>query len=49
MLRTLAKYGYARDIGAGVYNVHSPIVPPCVRASSCSVSSYQYHAQLHQG
>ena len=29
MLRALAKYGYARDIGAGVYDVHSPVVPTC--------------------
>ena len=29
MLRALAKYGYSRDIGAGVYDVHSPVVPPC--------------------
>ncbi|CAL8468951.1 g8492 [Coccomyxa elongata] len=28
MLRCLAKYGYSRDIGAGVYDVHSPVVPP---------------------
>ena len=28
MLRALAKYGYSRDIGAGVYDVHSPVVPP---------------------
>ncbi|GJQ14670.1 hypothetical protein GpartN1_g6461.t1 [Galdieria partita] len=27
MLRALAKYGYARDIGPGVYDVHSPAVP----------------------
>ncbi|KAK9821557.1 hypothetical protein WJX81_005017 [Elliptochloris bilobata] len=27
MLRALAKYGYSRDIGAGVYDVHSPVVP----------------------
>ena len=29
MLRALAKYGYSRDIGAGVYDVHSPVVPTC--------------------
>ncbi|GJD12696.1 5-methyltetrahydropteroyltriglutamate--homocysteine methyltransferase [Galdieria sulphuraria] len=27
MLRALAQYGYARDIGPGVYDVHSPAVP----------------------
>ncbi len=27
MLRALAKYGYARDIGPGVYDIHSPVVP----------------------
>ena len=34
MLRALAKYGYSRDIGAGVYDVHSPVVPPCARSHS---------------
>lgn len=33
MLRCLAKYGYSRDIGAGVYDVHSPVVPPCAPES----------------
>ena len=33
MLRALAKYGYSRDIGAGVYDVHSPVVPTCVHAA----------------
>ena len=27
MLKTLAEYGYARDIGPGVYDIHSPVVP----------------------
>lgn len=27
MLRVLAKYGYSRDIGPGVYDIHSPVVP----------------------
>lgn len=27
MLRALAEYGYARDIGPGVYDIHSPVVP----------------------
>ncbi|KAK4527654.1 hypothetical protein GAYE_SCF42G5579 [Galdieria yellowstonensis] len=27
MLRALAKYGYSRDVGPGVYDVHSPAVP----------------------
>eukprot|EP00889_Picochlorum_renovo_P001574 jgi/Picre1/28604/NNA_004004.t1 len=28
MMQYLASYGYKRDIGPGVYDVHSPIVPP---------------------
>ena len=27
MVTALAKYGYSRDLGAGVYDVHSPVVP----------------------
>lgn len=27
MIKCLAKYGYNRDLGAGVYDVHSPVVP----------------------
>ena len=27
MVVALAKYGYSRDLGAGVYDVHSPVVP----------------------
>ncbi|KAI0563769.1 5-methyltetrahydropteroyltriglutamate--homocysteine methyltransferase [Gracilaria domingensis] len=27
MLLALAKYGYSRDIGPGVYDIHSPVVP----------------------
>ena len=27
MLVALAKYGYSRDLGPGVYDVHSPVVP----------------------
>lgn len=27
MLRALASYGYSRDIGPGVYDIHSPVVP----------------------
>jgi 5-methyltetrahydropteroyltriglutamate--homocysteine methyltransferase len=27
MIHALHKSGYARDIGAGVYDVHSPVVP----------------------
>lgn len=27
MIKALAKYGYSRDIGPGVYDVHSPVVP----------------------
>lgn len=28
MLRALADYGYPREIGPGVYDIHSPVVPP---------------------
>ncbi len=27
-LRELAEYGYRREVGPGVYDVHSPVVPP---------------------
>lgn len=27
MLRVLAAYGYSRDIGPGVYDIHSPVIP----------------------
>lgn len=27
MLRRLAEFGYSRDVGPGVYDVHSPVVP----------------------
>ena len=27
MITALAQYNYSRDIGPGVYDVHSPIVP----------------------
>ncbi len=27
MVRALAKANYSRDIGPGVYDVHSPVVP----------------------
>lgn len=27
MIKTLAAFGYAKDLGPGVYDVHSPIVP----------------------
>ncbi len=30
MINALAKYGYSRDIGPGVYDVHSPVVPRCL-------------------
>eukprot|EP00208_Stichococcus_sp_RCC1054_P007050 CAMPEP_0206136888 /NCGR_PEP_ID=MMETSP1473-20131121/2104_1 /ASSEMBLY_ACC=CAM_ASM_001109 /TAXON_ID=1461547 /ORGANISM="Stichococcus sp, Strain RCC1054" /LENGTH=757 /DNA_ID=CAMNT_0053529723 /DNA_START=157 /DNA_END=2430 /DNA_ORIENTATION=- len=28
MIRALAEFGYSRDLGPGVYDVHSPAVPP---------------------
>lgn len=28
MIRALAAFKYSRDIGAGVYDVHSPVIPP---------------------
>jgi len=27
MIRALSSYGYQRDIGPGVYDIHSPVVP----------------------
>ena len=27
MVKVLANYGYSRDLGPGVYDVHSPVVP----------------------
>ena len=33
MLRALADAGYRRDVGAGVYDVHSPVVPSQVRGT----------------
>jgi 5-methyltetrahydropteroyltriglutamate--homocysteine methyltransferase len=27
MIRALAQYGYGRDVGPGVYDIHSPVVP----------------------
>lgn len=27
MLRALAGYGYSRDVGPGVYDIHSPVIP----------------------
>ena len=27
MLRALAEYGYPREVGPGVYDIHSPVVP----------------------
>ena len=50
MLRALAKYGYSRDIGAGVYDVHSPVVPTCaappVQCPPGCYASVVLHAQL---
>ena len=31
MIVALAKYGYKKDVGPGVYDVHSPVVPRCVQ------------------
>lgn len=30
MIVALAQYGYKKDVGPGVYDVHSPVVPRCV-------------------
>jgi len=27
MVKALAQYGYSKDVGPGVYDVHSPVVP----------------------
>jgi len=32
MINALAKFGYSRDIGPGVYDVHSPVVPRLVKS-----------------
>ena len=29
MIVALAQYGYKKDVGPGVYDVHSPVVPRC--------------------
>jgi hypothetical protein len=34
MINALAKFGYSRDIGPGVYDVHSPVVPRSVTSSN---------------
>lgn len=34
MLHALAGSGYKRDVGAGVYDVHSPVVPPASELST---------------
>ncbi|PXF47408.1 5-methyltetrahydropteroyltriglutamate--homocysteine methyltransferase [Gracilariopsis chorda] len=34
MLVALAKYGYSRDIGPGVYDIHSPVVPKTATMAS---------------
>lgn len=39
MVRALAKYGYARDVGPGVYDVHSPVVPS-VEAMAAKARAY---------
>lgn len=39
MVRALAKFGYSRDIGPGVYDVHSPVVPS-VEAMAAKLRAY---------
>ena len=33
MLRALASFGYSRDLGPGVYDIHSPVVPKTMTMS----------------
>ena len=40
MMRALAEYGYTRDIGPGVYDVHSPVVPS-VDALAAKIRSFR--------
>jgi 5-methyltetrahydropteroyltriglutamate--homocysteine methyltransferase len=47
MLRALAAHGYARDVGPGVYDVHSPVVPPA--ASMRDKLRHARAAGLHAG
>lgn len=42
MINALAKYGYSRDIGPGVYDVHSPVVPRwALHRSACCLPRLQ--------
>jgi 5-methyltetrahydropteroyltriglutamate--homocysteine methyltransferase len=39
MILALQKAGYSRDLGAGVYDVHSPVVPT-VKSMTTKVQSF---------
>jgi 5-methyltetrahydropteroyltriglutamate--homocysteine methyltransferase len=39
MVKALAAYGYSRDVGPGVYDVHSPVVPS-VEAMAAKTRAY---------
>jgi 5-methyltetrahydropteroyltriglutamate--homocysteine methyltransferase len=40
MLRALAAFGYRRDLGAGVYDIHSPVVPT-VKEVAARIAQFQ--------
>jgi 5-methyltetrahydropteroyltriglutamate--homocysteine methyltransferase len=42
MLRALAEYGYPREIGPGVYDIHSPVVPTVAFIAGKLESFVQY-------
>lgn len=46
-LRELADYGYAREVGPGVYDVHSPVVPP-VEEIRAKLQSFLRHLDPNQ-
>lgn len=46
MIVALAKYGYKKDVGPGVYDVHSPVVPRYPSADSTSLFCRLQHVCL---
>lgn len=40
MIHYLASYGYKRDIGPGVYDVHSPVIPS-IEAMLAKIESFK--------
>ncbi len=47
MLRALAEYGYPREIGPGVYDIHSPVVPT-VAFIAGKLASFVQHLKPEQ-